>query len=81
MSERRTLCANFPPRCILAHPKEKSKETDRQIAIMSKTDNNRALSPPHISLASLADIIAAVRTYRIGTIPGGCRKKHPKPFL
>ena len=45
---------------------------------MSKTDNNRALSPPHISLASLADIIAAVRTYRIGTIPGGCRKKHRK---
>lgn len=47
---------------------------------MSKTDNNRALSPPRISLASLADIIAAVRTYRVGTIPGGCRKKHRKKF-
>lgn len=48
---------------------------------MSKTDNNRALSPPRPALALIADIIAAVRTYRIGTIPGGCRKKHPKPFL
>lgn len=48
---------------------------------MSKTDNNRALSPPRLALASLADIIAALLTYRIGTIPGGCRKKHPKPFL
>ena len=48
---------------------------------MSKTDNNGALSPPRLALATLADIIAAVRTYRIGTIPGGCRKKHPKPFL
>lgn len=48
---------------------------------MSKTDNNRALSSPRISLALIADIIAAVRTYRIGTIPRGCRKKHPKPFL
>ena len=47
---------------------------------MSKTDNNRALSSPRISLASLADIIAAVRTYRVGTIPGGCRKKHRKKF-
>ena len=28
-----------------------------------------------------ANIIAALLTYRIGTIPGGCRKKHPKPFL
>ena len=48
---------------------------------MSKTDNNRALSSPRISLASLADIIAAVRTYCIGTIPGGCRKKPQKSFM
>ena len=47
---------------------------------MSKTDNNRALSPPRLALASLADIIAAVRTYRVGTIPCGRRKKRLMTF-
>ena len=48
---------------------------------MSKTDNNRALSPPRLALALIADIIAALLTYRVGTIPGGCRKKHRKELL
>ena len=48
---------------------------------MSKTDNNRALSPPRLALASLADIIAALLTYRVGTIPSDSANSAQSRFI